>query len=222
MSRSNFLSQFTTIMVSWQNTRFPWLLLAAVSLGMLVLAHAVFQVWLFMQPCEHCVYIRFAFFSLVLGGGLGAIAPRNPIFKVLGYLVAFYGAVKGIGYSLKLNTIHQVLRSDEPFGVQGCSSQPVFPLGLPLDGWFPDWFKPTGDCGFDSPIVPDGVALSGLQQWLIDCYAEGWYLWPPAHFMNMAQACLIVFGAILLLLAAGALSWLFTVGRGAAGSDGWD
>jgi disulfide bond formation protein DsbB len=175
---------------------------------MLILAHAVFQVWLYMQPCEHCVYIRFAFFCIVLGGVCAAVNPRNPILKVLGYLLAFYGGIKGIGYCLKLNTIHQVVRSDDPFGVQGCSTDPVFPWGLPLDNWFPDWFKPTGDCGFDSPIVPADVTLSGLQQWLVDYYADGWYLWPAAHFINMAQACLITFGAILLFLAVAALSWL--------------
>jgi len=187
--------------------------LAAVSLFMLILAHSVFQVWLYMQPCEHCVYIRFAFFCIVFGGVFAAINPSNPILKILGYLLAFYGVIKGIGYCLKLNTIHQVVRSDDPFGVQGCSTDPTFVFGLPLDKWFTDWFKPTGDCGFDSPIVPADVTLSGLQQWLVDYYADGWYLWPASHFINMAQACLITFGVILLILAVAALSWLITLGK---------
>ena len=180
---------------------------------MLMLAHSVFQVWLYMQPCEHCVYIRFAFFCIVFGGVFAAINPSNPILKILGYLLAFYGVIKGIGYCLKLNTIHQVVRSDNPFGVQGCSTDPTFVFGLPLDKWFTDWFKPTGDCGFDSPIVPADVTLSGLQQWLVDYYADGWYLWPASHFINMAQACLITFGVILLILAVAALSWLIALGK---------
>jgi len=73
------------------------MLLAALSLFMLILAHAVFQVWLYMQPCEHCVYIRFAFFCMVLSGVIAAIYPTNAILKVFGYLLAFYGVIKGIG-----------------------------------------------------------------------------------------------------------------------------
>ena len=44
------------------------------------------------------------------------------------------------------------------------------------------------------PIVPDGVALSSTQKWFIDLYqqSEGWYLLPPWQFMNMAQACLLI------------------------------
>jgi disulfide bond formation protein DsbB len=189
------------------------MLLAAVSLFMLLLAHAGFQVWLYMQPCEHCVYIRFAFLCLMLGGIVAAINPKQVIFKVIGYLLAFFGVIKGLGYCLVLNNIHRAVRSDDPFGVQGCSLEPSFPFGLPLDQWFPAWFKATGDCGFDSPIVPDDATLSGLQQWLVDFYADGWYLWPATHFLNMAQVCLVVFGAMLLVLAVAAGSWLLTPGK---------
>lgn len=191
----------------------PWLLLAALSLSLLVLSHAVFQAWLYMQPCEHCVYIRFAFFCMMLGGVCAAANPRNIILKTFGYLLAGYGVSKGIDSSLKLNTIHRVIRSEEPFGVPGCSSEPAFPLGLPLDRWFPGWFKPTGDCGFDGPIVPGDITLHGVQQWLVDFYADGWYVWPAAHFINMAQACLITFGATLLMLAIAVISWLLTCGK---------
>ncbi len=188
-------------------------MLAAVSLSMLILAHSVFQVWLYMKPCEHCVYIRFAFFCLVFGGVIAAINPKNVIFKVIGYVLAFWGGIEGVNSSLKLDKIHQVVRSDYPFGVQGCSTDPTFAFGLPLDKWSPDWFKPTGDCGFDNPIVPDDVTLSGLQQFLVDFYADGWYLWPASHFMNMAQVCLITFGTFLLILGAAAFSWLVTLGK---------
>jgi disulfide bond formation protein DsbB len=188
-------------------------MLAAVSLFMLVLAHSVFQVWLYMRPCEHCVYIRFAFFCMMFGGVFATINPKIVIFKVIGYVLAFFGIIKGVDHCLKLNKIHQVVRSDEPFGVQGCSTDPTFIFGLPLDKWSPDWFKPTGDCGFDNPIVPEDVALGEVQQWLVNYYADGWYLWPTAHFMNMAQVCLITFGAILLILAIAAISWLITLGK---------
>jgi disulfide bond formation protein DsbB len=150
---------------------------------------------------------------MMFGGVVGAINPKNFICKVVGYVLVFSGVINGIGYSIKLNTIHRVVRSDNPFGVQGCSTEPAFPFGLPLDKWSPDWFKPTGECGFDYPIVPDDVTLNGLQRWLVDFYADGWYLWPASHLINMAQACLVIFGAILLIFAVAALSWLITLIR---------
>ncbi len=190
--------------------------MAAVSLTLLILAHSVFQVWLYMKPCELCVYIRFAFFCIVFGGVIGAVNPKNVTCKVIGYLLAFWGVIEGLVLSLRLDKIHQVARSDYPFGVQGCSVEPTFAFGLPLDKWAPDWFKPAGDCGFDNPIVPHDVVLGGLQKFLVDFYADGWYLWPPSHFMNMAQACLIILVAFLLILGTAALSWLINLRKGIA------
>jgi len=210
---SDLRSEPVNTIASWQDSRLPWLLMAGVSLFMVILAHSVFQVWLFMKPCEQCVYIRFAFFCMVFGGAVAAINPKIIALKVVGYLMAFWGVIQGVGYSLKLDKIHKAAHSDDPFGVQGCSTDPSFPLGLPLDKWSPEWFKPTGDCGFDNPIVPDGAVLSSAQQWLVDFYADGWYLWPPTHFMNMAQACLITFGIILLILAVAAVAWLVVLVR---------
>jgi disulfide bond formation protein DsbB len=207
---SIFRSESIAAVAGWQASRWPWVLLAILSLSVLTLSHAVFQAWLYMQPCEHCVYIRFAFSCMLLGGFSAAVNPRNFLLRSCGYLLAGYGVVKGLDSSLKLNTIHRVLHSEEPFGVQGCAAEPAFPLGLPLDRWLPGWFKPTGECGVDSPLVPGEITLHGVQQWLVDFYADGWYLWPAAQFINMAQACLVVFGAVLLLLAVAALSWLLT------------
>lgn len=181
---------------------------------MLILAHSVFQIWLYMDPCELCVYIRFAFFCIVVGGVIAALNPKNIIFKVIGYMFAFFGGIKGVVFSLRLDKIHQLARSDNPFGMQGCSIEPAFPFGLPLDKWLPGWFKPVGDCGFDNPIVPHDAILGGVQKFFINFYADGWYLWPPNHFLNMAQVCLIILGAFLLILGAAAVSWLITLSRG--------
>ena len=161
-----------------------------------------------MKPCEQCVYIRFAFLCMAIGGLVAAINPQNIALKIIGYIFGFWGIIQGIMYSIKLNKIHHAAHSDNPFGVQGCSAEPSFPLGLPLDKWAPDWFKPTGDCGFDAPIVPDGVELSSLQQWLVDFYSEGWYLIPSQHLVNMAQACLFAYILCFLLLGAMFASWI--------------
>jgi disulfide bond formation protein DsbB len=192
----------------WQAARFLWLLMAGASIFLVIVAHSLFQNYVFMKPCEQCVYIRFAFLCMAIGGLIAAINPQNSVLKIIGYIFGFWGIIQGIMYSNKLNLIHHAAHSDDPFGVQGCSAEPSFPLGLPLDVWAPDWFKPTGDCGFDSPIVPDGVELSGLQQFLVDFYADGWYLFPASHSVNMAQACLFAYIVCLILLGAMFLSWV--------------
>lgn len=55
--------------------------------------------------------------------------------------------------------------------------------------------------------------MSNLQKAIVDFYQDGWYLWPPSHFMNMAQACLITFGVCLVFLGLAALCWLITLIR---------
>ena len=63
----------------WQDMRWPWILMAAVCVLLVLVAHYMFQVWLYMAPCEQCVYIRFGF-----------------LVKVLGYVFAFAGAIYGL------------------------------------------------------------------------------------------------------------------------------
>ncbi|MDR2100136.1 MAG: protein-disulfide oxidoreductase DsbI [Campylobacteraceae bacterium] len=187
----------------WQNMRFLWLLMAFCSIFLVIVAHSLFQHYIYMAPCEQCVYIRFAFFCMFFAGLIAALKPSNMILKFAGYALAFFGIIYGIICSLRLNAIHKAIHSDDPFGVQGCSAEPAFPFGLPLDKWFADWFKPTGDCGYDNPIVPTDANLSLTQQWFVDFYADGWYLIPSYHFINMAQACLFAF--ILCLVALGVM-----------------
>ncbi|AHJ11343.1 protein-disulfide oxidoreductase DsbI [Sulfurospirillum multivorans] len=192
----------------WQDERFLWLVMAGASIFLILVAHTLFQHYVYMKPCEQCVYIRFAFLCMAIGGLVAAIDPKNSVLKIIGYVFGFWGIIQGIMYSTKLNAIHHAAHSDNPFGVQGCSAEPRFPFGLPMDTWAPDWFKPTGDCGFDSPIVPDGVELSGLQQFLVDFYADGWYLFPASHSVNMAQACLFAYIVCFILLGAMGASWI--------------
>lgn len=207
---NKFKSEPVAAISDMQDRRFLWILMAAMSLLMVIVAHSIFQVWLYMRPCEQCVYVRFAFFCMVFGGVVAAISPKNVVLKLIGYIFGFWGIIQGLKYNYKLNKIHHAAHSDDIFGVQGCSAEPSFPLGLPLDKWSPEWFKPTGDCGFDNPIIPDGVQLSNLQQVITDFYKEGWYLWPPTHFLNMAQVLLIVFGVCLVALTVSAVCWIVT------------
>lgn len=208
----------------WQNTRIPWLLMAFIGIFLVCVAHYFFQHYLFMEPCEQCVYIRFAFFVMSLGGIIAALAPKNLILKIIGFVFAFYGVIIGIDYSLTLDKIHTAVHSENPFGgVDGCREIPIYPFNLQMHKLAPDWFLPTGECGMDNPVVPEDeyANLDGIQQFFVGTYdkeneelledgfyTNGWYLMPSSHFLNMAQACLIAFGFALLLLIIMAISAL--------------
>ena len=73
-----------------------------------------------------------------------------------------------------------------------------------------DWFLPTGDCGYDNPVVPDGAALDALQRYFIDIYSDGWYLVPFIKFMNMAQCTLLGFGVCFIVLVAMLACYIIT------------
>ena len=198
----------------WQDMRWPLVLMAAVCVLLVLVAHYMFQVWLYMAPCEQCVYIRFGFLVMAIGGLICVINPKNLILKVLGYAFAFAGAIYGLKCSVKLEAIHHAIHSDDPtamFGMQGCSTDPHYPFDLPLAQWAPDWFKPTGDCGYDLAVVPDGTQLSSLQQWFIDMYnsSDSWYLIPKWKFMSMAQCCELAFGFMLVILVIMALCFVY-------------
>lgn len=168
--------------------------------ALLSIAHYFFQLYLFMLPCEQCVYIRFAFMCIGIGAFLVFLNPKNMFLKLFGLVIAFFGCIKGITYSYKLHLIHEAIVSQNPFGLEGCSLKPSFPFNLPMDRWAPSWFTPTGDCGYDNPVVPDGEKLDFLQKWFTSLYGDGWYLIPSYHFGSMAQVCLVIFIVIFLFL----------------------
>ncbi|CRY54849.1 MULTISPECIES: protein-disulfide oxidoreductase DsbI [Yersinia] len=210
MIRNLFSSPIETL-YRWQNKRFLWLLMAVAMGGLVIVAHSFFQIYLYMNPCEQCVYIRFAMLVMVFGSLIALINPKNLMLKLVGVIACFYGAIIGLLYSIKLNGIHHAVHGadDALFGVQGCSTDPHFPLGLPLAKWSPEWFKPTGDCGYDAPVVPFDASLDDIQKWFIDMYvqADGWYLIPSIRFMNMAQACALAFALCLIILIIMVIVW---------------
>ena len=189
----------------WSDMRWPWALIIFLSCALVVLAHNVFQVWLYMKPCEQCVYIRFGFLVIALGALITIINPKNLWLKLAGLVVGVYGCIYGLMCSIKLSSILHAIHGDDMdavFGMQGCSLEPHYPFGLPLEKWAPDWFLPTGDCGYDTAVVPDGTVLSDAQRFLIDMYnsADSWYLVPAWKFMSMAQCCLLAFMVALLMI----------------------
>ena len=186
---------------AWQNSRAPWFYLALLCASLVVLAHGFFQNYLYMLPCEQCVYIRLAFLIMLLGAVLGFVFTRNFALKICAYVTCFVGAIYGILRSLHLWKVHEAVLSKNPFGVHGCSFKPHFPLNLPLDEIFPSMFKPTGDCGLDAPVVPQNVSLDSVQLFFVELYKEGWFLLPSAKFGTMAQCTFLAFVVCLIFLS---------------------
>lgn len=193
-------------LADWQDSRWPWGIIAFAMVAMVLLAHYLFQEWMHMLPCEQCVYIRYGNLAMALGCVIAMINPKALWTKIVGYVVSIYGLVYTFMCSWKLMGIHAAVHSDDPeamFGMQGCSTEPHFPFGLPLEKWAPDWFQPTGDCGYDAPVVADGVVLGDLQRAVIEFYQsyDGWYLIPQFKFMNMAECCFLacIVAAVFLI-----------------------
>lgn len=197
-----------------QDTSVPWLLMLVVTFGLTCVAHYLFQDYLFMEPCEQCVYIRFAMLTMSIGAILPIIRPQCAVAKTIGYTLGFYGIIIGIQFCLNLNHIHEVVHNANPFGgVDGCREIPIYPFHIPLQEWAPSWFMPTGECGLDNPVVPESAydKLSAFQQLFVGTkakdfmdglYSNGWYLVPKWQFMNMAIACLLAFLVCLVCLGA--------------------
>jgi len=142
---------------NWQQMRWLWLTSAMVALSMNLIAHYIFQIALEMDPCEKCVYIRYAMFCLVFGGLIAAINPKSFILRIIGYAMTLYGAIFGAIWSKELINNYSLMRTPtegvDPFaagfGFASCSTEPTFHFNLPLDSWFPSWFSPSGICGID-------------------------------------------------------------------------
>ena len=209
---------------NWQDTRTPWLLMIIITIGLTFIAHFLFQEYLYMEPCEQCVYIRFDMFVMALGGMIVLINPKNDILKIVAYSLAFYGIWLGVEHCLTLNHIHEVVHSENPFGgVDGCREIPIYPFNLPLHEWAPSWFLPTGECGMDAPIIPESAYsnLNAFQQFFIGTppdfenglYSNGWYLIPSIQFLNMAICCLLAFVCCFIVLFLMFISYILDKNR---------
>lgn len=141
----------------WQSMRWLWLVSAMVALSMNLIAHYIFQIAMDMAPCERCVYIRYAMFSIVFGGLIASINPKLLSLRIAGYAMTLYGAIFGAIWSKELVDSYNLMRAPtegvDPFaagfGFTSCATEPTFHFGLPLDRWFPSWFSPSGICGVD-------------------------------------------------------------------------
>ncbi|GIU45572.1 putative protein-disulfide oxidoreductase DsbI [Shewanella sairae] len=165
-------------LVTMQSQRPIWAVMIGGAMFAILSAILYFQLFMAMDPCELCVYIRFSQCCIVIAGLIILIDPRNHILKGLGLLLAWYGVIQGFMWSYELMGIHNaahmvVDESMDFFAAAGdaagaaCSTEPRFPLNLPLDEWLPFEFMPTGGCGEDDWTFLGG----GMAHWCMVIYS---------------------------------------------------
>ena len=98
-------------LADWQDSRWPWGIIAFAMVAMVLLAHYVFQDWMHMLPCEQCVYIRYGNIVMAIGAFLITINPKQALLKIAGIGVFLYGLIYTMICSWKLMGIHEFLIS---------------------------------------------------------------------------------------------------------------
>lgn len=191
----NFISKIIKI----REGRMFYFLLAFLSLFLIFIAHFFFQNFLFMQPCKLCIAIRYSFLIIAIFAGILAIQPKNIYLQIFGTLGMLSGIFRGSYLSIKLMQAYEEVKISKE--VQACSAQTFSPLQNYLGNIAPTWLKATGECGNDLPNIPVDAKIGLIQKFFLDLYSEGWYLLPKYHFINMAQACLIIFILFFLVIS---------------------
>ncbi|SDI93859.1 disulfide bond formation protein DsbB [Ferrimonas sediminum] len=187
-----------TTLQQWQQQRWIWLLMSGAALFLILAAMGYFQWFLAMDPCEICVYIRFSQMCILFAGLIIAIKPDNQLLKLAGMALAWYAVLQGMAWSIELAGLHDSSHALDAVMAEGgdlfaagggggaCSTEPKFPLGLPMHEWFPYEFQPSGICG------EDDWSLLGL---------------------NMAQYCIIAYSVFIAALSAVTFGWLSCLGK---------
>lgn len=128
--------------IKFKESRVFWLFLTLLTLIPVLIAHYFLQNYLYMRPCEQCVYIRFDMLLVSFGAFLGFLNPNQRFLKCLAFIFAFYGCYLGLEHSFVLEKIYTSVKSENPFGVASCKLSPTFPFNLPLQEYFSGWFMP--------------------------------------------------------------------------------
>lgn len=150
----------------WQDRRAIWLLGGGIALFLEIFSVAFFQKFLRLNPCELCVYIRFSMVCIFWGAMVGAVNPKHLGFKLAGYVIVFWGIIRGLIWDIRLEI--ENLRAADPTWFSLCKpSEAEFPFGLKLDRWLPTHFRPEAVCGEDSAWSMFGLNMS---EWLFFIY----------------------------------------------------
>ncbi len=148
------------ILSGWVEKRWPWALLALSAMSLECTA-LYFQHVMGLDPCMMCVYERAATFGIIIAGAIVLVNPKNIYFRLAGFLLWAYCAIKGLLIAIEHVSIQF---STNPFA-STCDFFPNF--WVPLDNWLPFLFKPTGYC---EDIQWMFMGLS-MPQWLVVCYS---------------------------------------------------
>lgn len=183
-----------------QSKRCFWAILCILCVSLVLISHLFFQEFLFMPPCEKCVYIRLAFLLIAFGGAIALINPCLKILRIFSFSVVCISSIYGLWHSIELIKIHSAINNGKIFGLSPCSMKPNFPFNLQLDTLFPTLFMPKGSCGFDNPVIPQNAILNPVQEVFTNLYSKGFYLIPPLKLGNMAQCSMLVFIIILIAM----------------------
>lgn len=122
----------------------------------------LFQHALHLPPCVMCIYERVALLGILFAGLFALIAPQYIFFRLFGLLMGFVGSIKGLLLSLK-HLDYQL----NPSPWNQCELFVRFPNYLPLDKWFPAFFRPTGLC---QDVLWSFLGLS-MVQWIVVMFA---------------------------------------------------
>ena len=201
-----------TLLYEFQNRKKFYIYLSLFLAFLLLISHFLLQEYLFMRPCEQCVYIRFAFCIIFFACMIAILNPKNNFLKSLFYIFVFFGIYYGFVSSLKLLDIYNALNSGDIFSVS-CKMVPEFAFKIPLDKYF-SFFQISGECGNDIAYIPKENIndLSFFQNIFIGnngLYKNGWYLFPWFKFINMVEFCLFVFFVIFVFVFLNFFAFIF-------------
>lgn len=141
--------------------RGAWLLMAFTAF-LLECTALYFQHGMKLQPCVMCVYERVALLGVMFAGLIGAIAPRNFVFRWVAIAIWIYSAWRGLDLAWE-HTQLQLYPS--PFA--SCDFFVNFPEWLPLNEWAPAMFEASGDCSTKQWALFNWE----MPQWLIGIFA---------------------------------------------------
>jgi disulfide bond formation protein DsbB len=133
-------------------SRSYWLMIAAASLAMLVIA-LYYQYVLGEEPCQVCIQARLWVFALLLVSMTLAALPKNRVLRLSGNLLALACA---LGLGERARFLYQL---ENGIGNGSCEFQLGMPDWFAIDQWFPSLFEVRNLCSF-TPEMLFGLSMA--------------------------------------------------------------
>ena len=155
-------------LVTFLKSRGYWLMMAAVSLAMLVIA-LYYQYALGEEPCQVCIQSRLWVFALLMVSMTLATFPKNRLWRLSGNLLALACAV---GLGERAWFLYQL---ENGIGNGSCEFQLGMPDWFAIDQWLPSLFEVRNLCSFTPEMLfglsmAEGLLLiAGLLSVVISC-----------------------------------------------------